>query len=43
MKSITPAARGLGIDVRVYEVRSEAELEQISLGFESGGFPTLYQ
>src|SRR5215813_11082201 len=27
MKSITPAARGLGIDVRVYEVRSGVELE----------------
>jgi putative tryptophan/tyrosine transport system substrate-binding protein len=27
MKSITPAARGLGIDIRVYEVRSKVELE----------------
>jgi putative tryptophan/tyrosine transport system substrate-binding protein len=42
MKSITPAARGLGIDVRVYEVRSEAELEAAFAAAMRDGVQALY-
>src|SRR5262249_23246642 len=42
MKSITPAARGLGIDVRVYEVRSDAELEAAFAAAVGDGVQALY-
>jgi putative tryptophan/tyrosine transport system substrate-binding protein len=42
MKSITPAARGLGIDVRVYEVRSGVELEPALAAAVRDGVQALY-
>ena len=42
MKSITPAAHGLGIDVRVYEVRSETELEAAFAVAVRDGVQALY-
>ena len=42
MKSITPAARGLGIDIRVYEVRSKVELEPALAAAVRDGVHALY-
>jgi putative ABC transport system substrate-binding protein len=42
MKSITPAARGLGIEVRVYEVRSRVELEPALAAAVRDGVEALY-
>ena len=42
MKSIMPAARGLGIDVRVYEVKSDAELEAAFAAAVGDGVQALY-
>jgi hypothetical protein len=41
-KSITPAARGLGIDVRLYEVRSGIELEPALAAAVRDGVQALY-
>jgi putative ABC transport system substrate-binding protein len=42
MKSITPAARGLGIEVRVYEARSGVELEPALAAAVRDGVQALY-
>jgi len=42
LKSIPPAARGLGLDVGVYEVRSETELEAVFAAAAHDGMQALY-
>src|SRR5947209_420513 len=42
LKSIPPAARGLGLEVGVYEVRSETELEAVFAAAARDGMQALY-